>query len=155
MKAAIVAVGTRSTYLGRSAEKPTSGESYDLSDLQLPGVQEELVKRIKATGKPVIVAFISGKRLAIPWIKEHANAILVQWYGGEQQGNALADVLFGNVNPSGKLNVSFPRSTGNTPCFYNYLPTDREQSDLGGTQDKPEDGIFLTNLLRCGHLVTA
>ena len=63
----------------------------------------------------MIVVLIAGKPLAMPWVKENADAVLVQWYAGEQQGRTLADILLGKVNPSGKLNVSFPRSTGNTP----------------------------------------
>ena len=136
---AIVAIGTRSTYLGRSPEKSTSGEGFDLSSLELPGKQLELLKAVKKVGKPVVVCFIAGKPLAIPWVKEHADAVLVQWYGGEQQGIALANILCGNVNPSGKLNVSFPRSTGNTPCFYNHYVTDREEPfDKPGTINEPK-----------------
>ncbi len=135
---AIVAVGTRSTFLGRGPKYSTSGEGFDLSSLELPGKQEELLKAVKATGKPMIVVFIAGKPLAMPWVKENADAVLVQWYGGEQQGNSLADILLGKVNPSGRLNVSFPYSTGNTPCFYNYYPTDREQIfDSGGSYEEP------------------
>ncbi len=136
---AIVAVGTRSTYLGRSPKYSTAGEGFDLSSLELPGKQAELLKAIKATGKPMIVVLIAGKPMVMSWAKEHADAVLVQWYAGEQQGNALADILVGNVNPSGRLNVSFPRSTGNTPCFYNYYPTDREQQfDSGGSYEEPK-----------------
>lgn len=136
---AIVAIGTRSTYLARNPQNQTSGESFDLSSLELPGVQQQLLKAIKATGKPIVVAFISGKPLAMPWVKENADAVLVQWYGGEKQGQSLADVIVGKVNPSGKLNVSFPRSTGNTPCFYNYNVTDRESIyDGGGSPSHPD-----------------
>ncbi len=137
---AIVAVGTRSYWLGRNAmaHKVTSGEGFDLSSLELPGKQLELMKAIKATGKPMVVVLISGKTMLLSWAKEYADALLVQFYGGEQQGNSLADILAGNVNPSGRLNISFPRSTGNTPCFYNYYPTDREQIfDQGGSPEKP------------------
>lgn len=137
---AIVAVGTRSIWLGRDAKskKVTSGEGFDLSSLDLPGRQLDLLKAVKATGKPMIVVLITGKPLVMTWAKENADAVVLQFYGGEQQGNAMADVLFGNVNPSGRLNVSFPRSTGNTPCFYNYYPTDREQVfDKGGSYDDP------------------
>lgn len=138
--AVIVAIGTRSTYLARNPQKTTSGEGFDLSSLELPGVQQQLLQRLKATGKPLIVCFISGKPLAMPWVKENADALLVQWYGGEAQGAALADVILGKVNPSGKLNVSFPRSTGNTPCFYNHLPTDRSVSfDSPGTPSDPRN----------------
>ncbi len=136
---AIVAVGTRSTFLGRSPNKSTSGEGFDLSSLDLPGVQQDLLKAIKATGKPLIVVFISGKPLALPWVKEHADALVVQWYAGETQGRSMADILFGKVNPSGRLNVSFPRSTGNAPSFYNHYITDREEPfDQPGTPDDPK-----------------
>lgn len=136
---AVVAIGTRSTYLGRSPHYSTAGEGFDLSSLELPGVQLELLKEIKKTGKPMIVVFIAGKPLAMPWVKENADAVLVQWYAGEQQGNALADILIGKVNPSGKLNISFPRSTGNTPCFYNHFITDREEPfDQPGTPEEPK-----------------
>ncbi len=136
---AIVAVGTRSTFLGRSPKYSTAGEGFDLSSLELPGKQNELLKAVKATGKPMIVVFIAGKPLAMPWVKQNADAVLVQWYAGEQQGNTVADILTGKINPSGRLNVSFPRSTGNTPCYYNYYPTDREQRfDSGGTYEDPK-----------------
>ena len=135
---AIVALGTRSTYLGRSPDKSTAGEAFDLSSLELPGVQQQLLTAVAAVGKPVIVVLISGKPLAVPWVKAHADAFVVQWYGGEQQGQALAEILTGVVNPSGRLNVSFPRSTGNTPCFYNHYPTDRnEPFDQPGSPAQP------------------
>ncbi|MDE6079271.1 MAG: glycoside hydrolase family 3 C-terminal domain-containing protein [Duncaniella sp.] len=134
----IAAVGTRSTFLGRGPKNSTSGEAFDLSSLELPGVQARLLEALKATGKPLVVALIAGKPLALPWVKENADAFIVQWYGGEQQGQALAEIITGKVNPSGRLNVSFPRSTGNAPCYYNYYPTDREYgNDRGGTPDSP------------------
>lgn len=136
---AIVAVGTRSNFLGRSPNKSTAGEGFDLSSLELPGKQRELLKAVKETGKPMIVILISGKPMVMTWAKQNADAVLAQWYSGEQQGNALADILLGTVNPSGRLNVSMPQSTGNTPCFYNYYPTDREQQfDSGGSYDDPK-----------------
>ena len=136
---AIVAVGTRSTYLGRGPKYSTAGEGFDLSSLDLPGSQQKLLEEIKKTGKPMVVVFIAGKPLAMPWVKENADALLVQWYAGEQQGRTLADILLGKVNPSGKLNVSFPRSTGNTPCFYNHFITDRnEPFDKPGSPDDPK-----------------
>ena len=73
---AVVAVGTRSTYLGRSPKYSTAGEGFDLSSLELPGVQEELLKEIKKTGKPMIVVLIAGKPLAMPWVKENADAVV-------------------------------------------------------------------------------
>lgn len=142
---AIIAVGTRSLWLGRGAKgnKVTSGEGFDISSLELPGRQLDLIKAVKATGKPVVVVLITGKPLVLTEVKDNADAMLVQFYGGEQQGNALADVLLGNVNPSGRVNVSFPRSTGNTPCYYNYYPGDREQVfDKGGSPENP-DGHYI------------
>ena len=99
---AIVAVGTRSVWLGRGAKgkNVTSGEGFDLSSLDLPGKQLDLLKAVKATGKPVVVVLITGKPLVMTWAKEHADAVVLQFYGGEQQGNAMADVLLGKVNPS-------------------------------------------------------
>ncbi len=135
---AIVAVGTRSTFLGRGGNKNTAGEAYDLSSLELPGRQLDLIKAVKATGKPMIVVFITGKPLVMTYVQENADAALVQFCGGEQQGAAMADVLLGNVNPSGKLTVSFPRSTGNTPCFYNHYLTDRDFWDQPGTPADPK-----------------
>ncbi len=137
---AVVAVGTRSTFLTRKSLNNTSGEGNDLSSLDLPGRQMDLLKAVKATGTPLVVVLISGKPLAMPWVKDNADAFLVQWYGGEQQGLTLADILLGNVNPSGRLNVSFPRSTGNLPCYYNYIPTDREYyGGHGGTFETPKE----------------
>lgn len=86
----------------------------------------------------MIVTLITGKPMVMRWAQDNADAVLVQFCGGEQQGAALADVLLGNVNPSGKLTVSFPRSTGNTPCFYNHYTTDREEPfDAPGSIDEP------------------
>lgn len=138
---AIIAVGTRSFWLGRNAkeQKVTSGEGFDLSSLELPGRQPDLIKAVAKTGKPMIVTLITGKPLVMTEVKELADALILQFYGGEQQGNALADILLGEVNPSGRLNVSFPRSTGNTPCYYNYYPGDREtESDKGGSPNDPQ-----------------
>lgn len=141
----IVVVGTASASLSRDYTNVTCGEGFDLSDLTLPGAQEELIKAVHATGKPVIVVLLSGKPFAMPWVKENISTILVQWYPGEQGGNALYDVLFGKVNPSGKLNYSFPKSTGNTPCFYSYLPTDRGFYHQPGKPNQPgRDYVFDT-----------
>lgn len=136
----VAAVGSRSTFLARKSLYNTAGEGNDLSSLDLPGSQQRLLEALKATGKPLVVVLISGKPFAMPWVKDNADAFLVQWYGGEQQGLTVADVLLGNVNPSGKLNISFPRSTGNIPCYYNYYPGDREYyGGHGGTPEKPAE----------------
>ena len=139
----IVFLGSTSASLARDYKNSVSGEGFDLSDLNLPGKQEELVEKLYATGKPLVVVLVSGKPFSIPWIKEHIPAVLVQWYGGEQAGNSIADILFGNVNPSGKLNVSFPQSVGHLPVYYNYYPTDKGYYKNPGRPDKPgNDYVF-------------
>jgi beta-glucosidase len=139
----IVVIGSASASLGRDYSNATCGEGFDLSQIELTGVQEELVKAVYHTGKPTVVVLLAGKPFAIPWIQEHIPSVLVQWYPGEQGGEALADVLFGKINPSGKLNYSFPRSTGNMPCYYNYLPTDKGYYRSPGTINKPgKDYVF-------------
>lgn len=139
----IVVVGSASASLARDYSNATCGEGFDLSDLTLTGVQEELVKAVHATGKPVIVVLLSGKPFAMPWIKENIPGIVVQWYPGEQGGLALADMLLGDVNPSGKLNYSFPQSVGHLPCYYNYLPTDKGFYHRPGSANKPgKDYVF-------------
>lgn len=138
----VIVVGTESGTFTDN-QNASCGEGFDLHDIKLPGVQEDLIKEIKETGKPIVVVLVSGKPLAMPWVKDNADAILVQWYGGEQQGNALADVLLGNVNPSGKLNVSFPQSVGHLPCYYNYRPSDKGFYKQPGSIDKPgRDYVF-------------
>lgn len=139
----LVVVGTQSALLARPSEPATSGEGYDLSDLRLPGAQEELIEAVGRVGKPYIVVLVTGKPLVVEGFRNKADALIVQWYGGEQSGNALAEMLFGNVNPSGKLPVSFPKSTGHLPAFYNYLPTDKGYYNRKGTPEKPgRDYVF-------------
>ena len=101
----------------------TTGETRDSADLKLPGVQEELAKAVIATGKPVVAVLVNGRPFAIPWLSENANAILEAWLPGEAGGSAVADILFGNRNPGGKLPISFPRSVGQVPIFYNAKPS--------------------------------
>ena len=101
----------------------TSGETRDSADLKLPGVQEELARAVIATGKPVVVVLVNGRPLAIPWLAEHAHAILEAWLPGEEGGAAVAAILFGDECPGGKLPISFPRSVGQVPIFYNAKPS--------------------------------
>lgn len=134
---AVVFVGSSSTaFIRHSAEPSTSGEGIDLSDISLTGAQELLIRSVYATGRPVVVVLVAGKPFAIPYVKEHIPAILAQWYAGEEAGNSIADILFGRVNPSGKLTFSFPQSTGHLPVFYNYLPTDKGYYKEPGTYEK-------------------
>jgi len=98
--------------------KDTDGESHDRTNLGLWGVQEDLVKAIYETGTPTIVVLINGRPLAINWIAEHIPAVLEAWLPGEEGGHAVADVLFGDYNPSGKLCVSIPKAVGQMPVHY-------------------------------------
>ncbi len=102
-----------------------SGEAASRAEIDLPGVQLELVQQLVATGKPVVVVLMNGRPLAIPWIADNAPAILETWFLGTQAGNAIADVLFGDYNPAGKLPVTFPRSEGQIPIFYSMKNTGR------------------------------
>jgi beta-glucosidase len=102
-----------------------SGEAAARSILDLPGKQLDLVKAIQATGKPYAVVLMNGRPLTINWLAENSPAILETWYGGTEGGNAVADTLFGDSNPGGKLTASFPRSVGQIPIYYNQLPTGR------------------------------
>jgi beta-glucosidase len=109
--------------MGESAEM--SGESASRTDLGLPGNQQQLLKELIATGKPVILVLFTGRPLTLEWEHQHIPAILNVWFGGTQAGNAIADAVFGNVNPSGKLPVSFPRNVGQIPVYYNHKNTGR------------------------------
>jgi len=102
-----------------------SGEARSRADLGLPGVQHELVKEVFKEGKPVVLVLMNGRQLAIPWEAQNIPAILEAWLPGTEAGHAIADVIFGDYNPSGKLVVSFPRSTGQVPVYYNHKSTGR------------------------------
>ena len=102
-----------------------SGEASSRSDIGLPGDQQQLVQQIAATGKPYVVVLMNGRPLTIPWLADNAPALLEAWFPGTEGGDAVADVLFGKVNPGGKLPMSFPRSVGQIPLSYNELPTGR------------------------------
>ncbi|HAZ03738.1 MAG: hypothetical protein A2W90_16855 [Bacteroidetes bacterium GWF2_42_66] len=124
-------------------DDPTCGEGYDRADLIPPGVQPQLIRAVYKTGKPVILIMVHGRAYDIRWEKEHIPAILEAWYPGEQGGNAVAGILFGDVNPSGKLPVSFPQSVGHIPAFYNYKPSGRGYYHKPGTTTKPgRDYVF-------------
>ena len=102
-----------------------SGEASSRSMIGLPGQQLALVQAIAATGKPYVVVLMNGRPLTIGWLARHAPALLESWFPGTEGGNAVADVLFGKVNPGGKLPMSFPRNVGQIPISYNELPTGR------------------------------
>ena len=102
-----------------------SHESSSRTDLNLPANQRELIKALKATGKPLVLVLMNGRPLTILEENEQADAILETWFSGTEGGNAIADVLFGDYNPSGKLPISFPRSVGQIPTYYNHLTIGR------------------------------
>ena len=102
-----------------------SGEAKSRSNIHLPGVQEELIRAIHATGKPVIVMINAGRPLVFNWTADNVPAILYNWWLGTEAGNAIADVLFGDYNPSAKLPMTLPRSEGQIPIYYNYYTTGR------------------------------
>jgi beta-glucosidase len=110
-------------YVGE--HRSMSGEAKSKSNIHLPGVQEELIKAISATGKPVIVIIGAGRPLIFNWTADNVPAILYTWWLGTKGPDAIADVLFGDYNPSGKLPMSFPRTEGQIPVYYNYYNTGR------------------------------
>ena len=110
-----------------------SGEAKSRSDIHLPGVQEDLVKAIMATGKPVVVLVNAGRPLVFNWTADNAPAILYTWWLGTEAGNAIADVLFGDYNPSGKLPMTFPREVGQIPIYYNHFSTGRPAANDDAT----------------------
>lgn len=124
---AVVLVGTwsRDQFELWQGVNATTGEHVDVASLNLVGAMGPLVQAIISTGKPTIVVYSSGKPITEPWISENAAALVQQFYPGEQGGHALADVLFGDVNPSGKLSVSFPYDVGTLPIYYDYLNSGR------------------------------
>jgi beta-glucosidase len=111
-----------------------SGEAASRATLDLPGIQEQMLEAVATTGKPVILLLEGGRPLDIRWAAEHVPAILEAWYPGTEGGNAVADVLFGDVNPCGKLPVSWPRTAGSEPLYYNHTRT-----------HEPEDGPRFTS----------
>jgi beta-glucosidase len=122
-----------------------TGEAASRTSLDLPGVQQDLIEAIQETGTPVVAVIMSGRPLAIPWLAENVPAILQAWQPGIQGGNALADVLWGHFNPSGKLTVSFPRSVGQVPVYYSRDNTGRPPADAKFTSrylDSPNTPLY-------------
>jgi beta-glucosidase len=109
--------------VGESAEM--SGESSSRSDIEIPQAQKDLLMALLKTGKPVVVVLFTGRPLALKWENENIPAILNVWFGGSEAGSAIADVVFGDVNPSGKLSTTFPQNVGQVPIYYNHKNTGR------------------------------
>ncbi len=115
--------------LGEAADM--TGESSSMADISLPESQENLLKALVKSGKPVVVVLFNGRPMTLTWEDGHVNAILDAWFGGTEAGNAIADVLFGNYNPSGKISMTFPRSVGQIPIYYNHKNTGRPYDGTG------------------------
>ncbi len=136
--------------VGESADM--SGEGHSRTDLGLPGRQQELVEAIAATGKPIVCVLMSGRPLVIPRLAGQVKALLAAWHGGIRAGRAVADILFGAVNPSGKLTASWPRSEGQIPVYYAHKNTGRPAAAAGTKQfaesfksvylDEPNSPLF-------------
>ena len=123
---AIVVVG--------EAEKG-NGEGRDVASLDLPGLQDDLIKAVQGTGTPTIVVLINGRPLSIRWAAAHVPAILEAWRPGEEGGAAIADILFGDYNPSGRLSITVPRHVGQLPMYYNYSPSKAMWKSVRGYVD--------------------
>jgi beta-glucosidase-like glycosyl hydrolase len=121
---AIVVVGENQGQNEVSEQKdpPTDGEGHDVASLDLTGVQEDLIKAVFETGTPTVVVLVNGRPLSTRWTAEHVPAIVEAWRPGERGGEAVADVLFGDYNPSGRLAITIPRHVGQLPAYYNYKP---------------------------------
>ena len=119
--------------LGESAEM--SGESSSRAEITIPDTQRDLLKQLYATGKPVILLLFTGRPLVLDWEDNHIPAILNVWFGGSEAADAIADVVFGEKVPSGKLTTTWPRSIGQIPLYYNHLPS--SHPDFDSTQFNP------------------
>ena len=122
-----------------------SGEASSKADITLPGKQRELLEKLLASGKPVVTVLMNGRPLALQWEAEHLPAVLEAWHLGIRMGDAVAEALLGEVNPSGKLSSSFPAVTGQCPVYYNHPSTGRPGSKSKFTSrylDAPWDALY-------------
>lgn len=129
--------------MGEAAEM--SGECSSRSNLDLPGNQQELLKALIETGKPVVLVLFTGRPLILNWEEKNIPAILNVWFGGTQAGNAIADVVFGKVNPSGKITATFPQNVGQIPIYYNHKNTGRPLADGQWFQKFRSNYLDVTN----------
>jgi beta-glucosidase len=146
--AAVVVVGENTRY---SDNGGSDGEGRDIASLDLTGLQEELVKAVVATGTPTALVLINGRPLSIRWEAEHVPAILEAWNPGERGGEAVADILFGDYNPSGRLAITIPRSAGQLPAYYNYKPSKAYWIHRGWTRERGYVDMPGTPLYPFGH----
>jgi beta-glucosidase len=120
----------------------TNGESRDVANLDLTGMQEELIKAVYATGTPTIVVLINGRPLSTRWASEHVPAIVEAWIPGEKGGDAIADIIFGDYNPNGRLAITVPRHSGQLPAYYNHHPIKKQMSHYVKYQDMPTTPLY-------------
>ncbi|WP_158799176.1 glycoside hydrolase family 3 N-terminal domain-containing protein [Pedobacter sp. L105] len=152
--AVVVVLGTTSVVFSgigwngqAGADEPkdpfTCGEGYDVTDINPQGVQRELLQALYKTGKPIILVLVQGRPWSISWEKENLPAIVEAWYPGERGGTAVANILFGKVNPSGRLNMTIPQSTGHIPAYYNYVNSAKGINRHHGTIENPgQDYVY-------------
>jgi beta-glucosidase-like glycosyl hydrolase len=153
---AVLVVGEHPRNAGRGDTPATDGEGHDVASLDLTGSQEDLIKAVQATGTPIVLVLLNGRPLSIRWEAEQIPAIVEAWEPGERGGEAVADVIFGDYNPAGRLAITIPRSSGQLPAYYNYKPSkeywlgagdhDGGYSDMPGTPLYPFGfGLSYTN----------
>jgi len=130
--------------LGESSEM--SGESSSRSNIEIPQAQKDLLMALVKTGKPVVLVLFTGRPLVLNWEKANVPSILNVWFGGSEAGNAIADVLFGDVNPSGKLTTTFPQNVGQIPLYYNHKNTGRPLTDSLWFQKFRSNYLDVSNL---------
>jgi beta-glucosidase len=123
-------------------EDCTSGEFRDRASLDLPGVQEELVRAVVATGTPVVLVLVTGRPSGSEWVHEHCAAVLEAWFPGEEGGVAVVEALTGEVNPGGKLPISFPRSAGQIPVFYAHKLSGGRSQPVGDYVDLSASPLY-------------
>ena len=131
--------------LGESSEM--SGEAGSRAYLDLPGNQEQLLEQVAATGKPIVLVIFSGRPLVLNWAAEHIPAMIEAWFPGVEAGTAIANVLYGDVAPSGKLPMSFPRAVGQEPLYYNQFPTGRPPYDADLSKPPGPDTRFISRYI--------
>ena len=146
----VAVVGDNSCFFGgigwgkeNSDTAITSGEGFDMSSIELPNAQKQLIKLLEKTGKPIILVLTSGRPYAITEELELVDSVIAAWYPGELGGYAICDAIYGNTVPSGRLPISFPRSTGHIPCYYNYKVSARGYYNKHGSINNPgRDYVF-------------
>ncbi len=131
--------------LGESSEM--SGEAGSRAHLDLPGNQQKLLEAVAATGRPIVLLVFSGRPLVLSWAAQHIPAIMEAWFPGTEGGSAIADLLYGDVAPSGKLPMSFPRAVGQEPLYYNHFPTGRPPVGLDLTKRPNFDSRFFSRYI--------